>query len=282
MLSHLNVKSLTNRISPKQERMLRVFRQSNRPKEIWRNGLGSTSQLCIYPFEADHMRHDYIWRFCELEVLGDFSYSVLPDYDVCSIFLPKENIADEEALESLPPIASLYHNDLETPVQMHPLRPYTYNGSWPTICKTKKSAQPPLHHLFLGINRKRARMSVSVEAFQSDLGSDNDSFDSSQQKEQVSIEPKDEGRLKETSPGLMSRILLGHFTIVYVAQGRISASVEGDSEEKVLEAGDCIFVERQETSSNIPMELIISNVGSIDCDGQKGTLFSLYRTILTI
>jgi hypothetical protein len=191
---------------------------------------------------------------------------------------------DEEALESLPAVASLYHNDLETPVQMHPLRPYTYNGSWPTICKTKKSHPLPLHHLSVWINRKRCRMSVSIEAFQSDLGSDNESFDSSQLKEQPEdldgAQETTETKIKSASPGLISRILLGHFTLVYVAQGRILASVEGGSEEQTLEEGDCIFIERKETSSNIPMELTISNVG-FNTDEKKGKLL-LGRLVLII
>ncbi|KAJ3130038.1 hypothetical protein HK098_006750 [Nowakowskiella sp. JEL0407] len=137
-----------------------VLESNNGKSMTWKNGLGTTSEIAIFPPHKDFQKDDFIWRLSSSEILDSCSFSVFPGYDIALLLLPEKgaNVQPRGNIHSSPAI--LTHNDQETGVPFKPLIPYTYNGEWTTQCHVKSA---PLNHLTFITNNRFTNVSITLE-----------------------------------------------------------------------------------------------------------------------
>lgn len=47
----------------------------------WKNGLGTTDEIAIYPPDKDFIKDEFFWRFSTNTMHANCSYSLFPGYD---------------------------------------------------------------------------------------------------------------------------------------------------------------------------------------------------------
>jgi environmental stress-induced protein Ves len=57
----------------------------------WKNGLGETLQVAIYPENVDFHADDFVWRLSVSKIHDHCSFSTFPGYDIAIVPLPDEN-----------------------------------------------------------------------------------------------------------------------------------------------------------------------------------------------
>ncbi|KAI9203897.1 uncharacterized protein BJ171DRAFT_582667 [Polychytrium aggregatum] len=244
-----------------------VYKIDNAGTVPWKNGLGETLEVAIYPPKRQFEKDQFLWRLSLSTVRDNCSLSVLPGYDMALVLLPGEDyIAHTKTPISAP--AVLHHNDQETAFPLKPLVPYTYNGSWPTACHVKSS---PLKLLTFMANRKYTQVSVSLETIcphgLSDDGicNENHNFTPTPQSRHRSSS-RSRGSDDETA-NPTSKILLGAFTIVYVISGGIKVKLDGDICERTILPGETLTCERHDESD--PTGFAMTPLNKADLDEAK-------------
>ncbi|ORY96739.1 hypothetical protein BCR43DRAFT_439824 [Syncephalastrum racemosum] len=74
-------------------------------KQEWKNGLGRTEEIGIYPPEKDFWRQSFFWRLSQHVIDGDCNFSVFPDYECTTIVLP--NGSDKKSTVMDAPVTNL-------------------------------------------------------------------------------------------------------------------------------------------------------------------------------
>ncbi|KAJ3123285.1 hypothetical protein HK100_011657 [Physocladia obscura] len=146
-------------------------------KQAWKNGLGGTEEIAIYPQNVDFHKDEFVWRMSLTELHDACTFSVFPGYDVAVMMLPNHAQSQSNQRQLLDPErqrhtfsslhksihgtpAILRHNDQESPVPFRPLVPYTYAGELPTSCYVKD--EKTKHVTFIA-NRNLTQVTVSLE-----------------------------------------------------------------------------------------------------------------------
>ncbi|GAA5797903.1 hypothetical protein HPULCUR_003299 [Helicostylum pulchrum] len=125
--------------------------------QTWKNGLGKTEEIAIYPPEKDFVKDEFFWRLSSTWMQGDCNFSVFPGYDCTTVVLPSETNSS----------FALSHRGCESSTKVQPLFPY----SWQVVNAPVKSLQ------FI-LKRKSGNSQIRVEkigAFETDLQGDVDS-----------------------------------------------------------------------------------------------------------
>ncbi|KAJ3226896.1 hypothetical protein HDU81_007013 [Chytriomyces hyalinus] len=140
-------------------------------KMMWKNGLGETEEIAIFPKGIDFHKDEFVWRLSATEVHDACTFSVYPGYDIAMMMLPQAQVdpssAPQQRNASFPTMrnisgapAILRHNDQESPIPFRPLVPYTYAGELPTTCYVKAGST---RHLNFIANRAATQVTVSLE-----------------------------------------------------------------------------------------------------------------------
>ncbi|KAJ3298542.1 hypothetical protein HK104_010597 [Borealophlyctis nickersoniae] len=231
---------------------LKVLTQDKYIHMPWKNGLGETRQIAIHPPSRNIETDEFIWRLSLSEVHDSCFFSVFPGYDVALLLLsdtPGPNRSLSRRSSYAPP-AVLHHNDQEKAIPLKHLTPYSYSGEWATTCKIKSG---PIQYLTFIANRERAQVSMNIETIcPHGLASDDGHCSSGDTKsgEGYSSEKdaeKGEATLKKAAP--TSKMLLGHFTIVYVISGGIEVEVNEHGETHTVLQGQTLICERADETS---------------------------------
>eukprot|EP00842_Homolaphlyctis_polyrhiza_P002198 jgi/Hompol1/297/HPOL_000894-RA len=262
---------------------LKVITSTQFQRMPWKNGLGETAEIAIYPAQRNFRADPFLWRLSLSEVRDSCSFSLFPGYDV-TLFLLPESGANVQLRGNLSAPAFLHHHDQTSAVPVKPLVPYTYRGEWPTTCRMNLS---PLKHLTFIANRRVTRMTMSLETIcqnvQGDDGccdgdGDGDGGDATDNfilsdplvQDQLSSLPSPQQLTANPSTSFTSnsssnfetgsnsnlekrasttnKLLLSNFTIVYVVKGTIKVSVEGDDQIRTVRQGETLICERDEES----------------------------------
>ncbi|KAI8086494.1 uncharacterized protein BX664DRAFT_335943 [Halteromyces radiatus] len=199
----------------------------------WKNGLGTTSEIGIYPPEKDFTLDSFFWRFSIHTIKDNCYFSLFPGYDCTTIVLPNENNATFK----------LNHQDRENFSTIKPLFPYTWHGEWETHCRMKKQ---PVTTLQFMIKRDLGKAQFYVEK----IG------------QPVSNESGETGK----------RLILGVFCLVYVVEGHVRISLDDSTHQSrvPMMAGQTLCIERDEDASPTNMMIQASDeqgiVGNDDTD----------------
>lgn len=49
--------------------------------QSWKNGLGKTEEISIYPADKDFIKDDFFWRLSIHRLFANCNFSVFPGYD---------------------------------------------------------------------------------------------------------------------------------------------------------------------------------------------------------
>ncbi|OZJ04772.1 hypothetical protein BZG36_01865 [Bifiguratus adelaidae] len=193
-------------------------------EQTWRNGLGKTYEIAIYPPNKSYTEDDFLWRLSTSIIQAANHFSLYPGYDCTTIVLPRD--ASNQANEGAKPSLALIHRGEEGATQIKPLFPYTWKGEWATDCKV---TDPPIHNLQFFINRSLGRASTTVETVNGSTSH---------------VEHADDTNRK---------LLLGTFTIIYVVRGRVRVALDENHSAhamiRVVAAGETLLIEREEDAS---------------------------------
>lgn len=185
--------------------------------QSWKNGLGKTDEIAIYPPDKDFIKDDFFWRFSINRMQANCNFSMFPGYDCTTIILPGNGKEK--------PSLSLSHQDKESSTKVQTLFPYTWRGEWSTTCKVTNA---PVESLQFMYKRESGNAQVRVEkigSFETDLQGDVDSG---------------------------KNMLFGAFALVYVVEGQVNVLLdENHAHEQLhhLKAGETLFMERDEDAS---------------------------------
>ncbi|KAI9012035.1 hypothetical protein CLU79DRAFT_805956 [Phycomyces nitens] len=75
-------------------------------KQAWKNGLGTTTEIAIYPPNTDFKKDPFLWRLSVTETRSDSTFCIFPGYDCTMVVLPNENLQAPSLL--------LRHQDTES------------------------------------------------------------------------------------------------------------------------------------------------------------------------
>ncbi|KAI8346764.1 hypothetical protein BD560DRAFT_411234 [Blakeslea trispora] len=210
----------------------------------WKNGLGKTSEISIYPPEKDFRKDSFFWRLSEHEVEADFNFPISLGYDYTCIILPNPQQNRKHTIH-------LNHRGEEASTTIKPLFPYTWNGEWATSCKVSSA---PVSCLQFLIKRELGTAQFSIDK----IG------------QPISNESGETGR----------KLILSAFALVYVVEGHVRIGLDENSSQGyhgVLSAGQTLYVERDEDAS--PTSMIIQ---ASDASGGIGNRDQEDATIITI
>ncbi|KAK4514544.1 uncharacterized protein ATC70_002142 [Mucor velutinosus] len=203
--------------------------ESDYHTQQWKNGLGTTDEIAIYPPDKNFIKDEFFWRFSTNTMHANCSYSLFPGYECTTVILPTDDDKKSNAC------FSLLHQGGETLTKIQPLFPYSWQGEWATTCKLSNS---PVSCLQFMLRRELGKAQVRVEkigSFETDLQGDVDSG---------------------------KNMLFGAFALVYVVEGFISVILDENHElnqKFELKKGETLFVERDEDASPTSILLNATN-----------------------
>ncbi|KAG2231303.1 hypothetical protein INT48_006414 [Thamnidium elegans] len=206
--------------------------------QSWKNGLGKTSQISIYPACKDFRQEGFFWRLSENEIDADFNFPILLGYECTNIILPNSNPRKS--------IIHLNHRGEEASTTIKPLFPYSWNSEWMTSCKVTNAPVTSLQFL---IKRELGTAQFSVD--------------------KVSNESNETGRKLILSAFYLVYVVDGNVRI-----GVDENSPQGYN--GVLTAGQTLYIERDEDASPTSMLIQASDitgaVGNRDLDATVVTI----------
>ena len=54
----------------------------------WKNGLGTTTEIAIFPASADFKSEEFLWRLSSSYIADSINLSLFPGYEVTMVLLP--------------------------------------------------------------------------------------------------------------------------------------------------------------------------------------------------
>ncbi len=163
-------------------------------------------------------------------------------------------------------IASLHHNDSETPVPLKMLHPYTYEGCWPTTCKLNV---PCLQNLTFVVNKEWANVSLTLETIHplphdESPESTADGYLNTEWSEPISnntnhLAGRSHSFVTSEKHSPSSKMLMGNFTVLYVVSGQIHVLQHNGSQFASLEKGQTWVCERLDNSLPADISMFLCN-----------------------
>ncbi|KAI8073824.1 hypothetical protein BC940DRAFT_289279 [Gongronella butleri] len=138
-------------------KVLQLDQSKDYRTQVWKNGLGTTMEIGIYPPEKDFKLDSFFWRLSVHSIQRDCHFSLFPGYDCTAIVLPNEANATFK----------FNHQDREHFTTIKPLFPYTWLGDWETQCRISKG---PVTSLQFMINRDLGKAQFHVDKVSNENG----------------------------------------------------------------------------------------------------------------
>ncbi|KAL0081625.1 hypothetical protein F4703DRAFT_1868243 [Phycomyces blakesleeanus] len=201
-------------------------------KQAWKNGLGTTTEIAIYPPNTDFKKDPFLWRLSVTETRSDSTFCIFPGYDCTMIVLPNK--------KSEAPSLLLRHQDTEALINVKPLFPYTWEGQWTTSCRITNGPISSIHFML------------------------NKSFGTAQSKV-ITI------GASATEAEDNKILMVGAFALVYVVKGSCCISLDehrSHARTNALKQGQCLYIERDQEAGPSQMDI---RVGSFASDSTKGS-----------
>ncbi len=95
----------------------------------WKNGLGHTDEIGIFPENADLRRGDFLWRLSTARIEHDSAFSVFPNHDRFLLIIAGNGVRLTHQFEE-----GGDDDSLETQ-ELLPLAPYEFPGDVPSGCQ---------------------------------------------------------------------------------------------------------------------------------------------------
>ncbi len=105
---------------------LKVIERESYKRAAWKNGLGYTDEIAIYPANATLQRGDFIWRLSSARIEKASPFSEFPFHDRTLVILQGAGVR-------------LFHTyepgELPEQIELTPLEPYDFPGDVPSRCE---------------------------------------------------------------------------------------------------------------------------------------------------
>ncbi|HCM41418.1 MAG: hypothetical protein A2X97_07875 [Bdellovibrionales bacterium GWA1_52_35] len=128
----------------------RVLEQKQYRRATWKNGLGHTDEIAIYPPGSELKRADFLFRLSSAEIAQNSPFSVFPDHDRVLIILKGQGIRLKHQFEE----------DAEPDfAELRPLELYEFPGDIPSECELLSG---PIRDFSLFLRKGHLECSVEV------------------------------------------------------------------------------------------------------------------------
>lgn len=104
--------------------MVTLLRPSQYRRSVWKNGLGHTDEIAIYPEGADLKAGNFLWRISSAQIERASLFSVFPAHDRTLVILEGEGVRLTHTFEGT-----------EDTTDVGPLEPYDFPGDVPSRCE---------------------------------------------------------------------------------------------------------------------------------------------------
>ncbi|KAI8882787.1 hypothetical protein K501DRAFT_250888 [Backusella circina FSU 941] len=212
--------------------------------QCWKNGLGKTAEISIYPPEKDYRQDSFFWRLSENIIEGDYNFPMLLGYECTNIILPSH--------QNRKSTIHMNHRGEEASTTIKPLFPYTWSGEWSTACKVINA---PVSNLQFLIKRDLGTAQFSVDK----IGVSSDAESS-------------------------RKLILSAFALVFVIEGNVRIALDENNSaqnyNEVLSKGQTLYVERDEDASPTTMVIQASDAegGVNKRDLEEATIVTIQIT----
>jgi environmental stress-induced protein Ves len=129
---------------PQRRRGL-VIRRADVSQVPWKNGLGITSELAVWPSGTSMDRLDFDWRISAAKVDAGGPFSEFRGYDRSLTITSGAGLRVD-------------HGGHAPRAELSRLEPYVFSGDWPTVAQLVDSAVTDFNVIF-----RRGRVTVAVE-----------------------------------------------------------------------------------------------------------------------
>ncbi|KAI8997349.1 hypothetical protein BDB01DRAFT_846011 [Pilobolus umbonatus] len=200
-----------------------ILKPEDYKQRIWKNGLGRTEEISVYPSDKIFEKDDFFWRLSVDTIQADCSFALTPGYERTLILLPDE-FEENSSLD-------LSHQGKESTSKVQSLFPYSWDGAWSTVCKV---TQPPARILQVLFKKDAGNVQIRVEKVGEFEG-----------HTQVDV---DSGK----------NIIFGAFFLIYAVEGHVKIILDEnrcDEREYIIQSGQTLMIERDEdaTPTNLSM-----------------------------
>lgn len=95
-------------------------------RAVWKNGLGFTDEIAIFPPNANLAKGDFLWRISSAQIERGSPFSVFPDHDRVLVILKGEGIRLTH---------TFVEGEAEESVDLPPHEVYEFPGDVPSRCE---------------------------------------------------------------------------------------------------------------------------------------------------
>ena len=103
----------------------KVLRKKDYPRATWKNGLGHTDEIAIYPPGAELKKADFLWRVSSARIENAAPFSIFPAHDRVLVVLEGNGLK----------LTHTFEEGNEDLVEVLPLSPYEFPGDVPSRCQ---------------------------------------------------------------------------------------------------------------------------------------------------
>jgi hypothetical protein len=105
---------------------LKIIRRESYKRATWKNGLGFTDEIAIYPEDATLQKGDFLWRISSARIEKASPFSLFPNHDRTLVILQGAGV---RLLHTYEP------GEEPEVVELTPLEPYEFPGDVPSRCE---------------------------------------------------------------------------------------------------------------------------------------------------
>ncbi|MCM2323783.1 MAG: HutD family protein [Oligoflexia bacterium] len=102
-----------------------VLSQADYRRATWKNGLGHTDQIGIFPQDAQLQRGDFLWRLSSARIEQAAPFSLFPQHDRFLVILRGAGVR----------LTHCFDETAEEPVEVRRYAPYEFPGDVPSRCE---------------------------------------------------------------------------------------------------------------------------------------------------
>ena len=128
--------------------MIQLIPKDTYRRARWKNGLGFTDQIAIFPESADLVRGDYLWRISSATIERSSDFSLFPHHDRLLAILEGDGMRLTHQIEP----------GVEDSTELPPLQAYEFPGDVPSRCELLGGAI-----VDLGVLIRRGEVEGSLE-----------------------------------------------------------------------------------------------------------------------
>jgi len=127
----------------------RVIRKQTYKRATWKNGLGYTDEIAIFPEGSDLRKGNFLWRLSSARIENTSPFSTFPEHDRVLVVLKGNGVH----------LTHTFEEENEDQVEVLPLQPYEFPGDIPSRCELING---PITDLSVFVRKAEAEAIVEV------------------------------------------------------------------------------------------------------------------------